>query len=117
MSEFYFTGNDLIEMGFTPGPRFAVMLKEMNAALAANKDAPEEVCDAAVKAVIDRHRAEAEAIAAEEAARLRPMLSAEDAVKVIYNIDANTDEELENLAGVRSAMDKLAAHQPWSVRP
>lgn len=108
MSEFYFTGKDLIEMGFTPGPHFKPLLNEMNAALEAHKNASEEECDAAVAAVIARHRAEAEARAAEEAARLRPMLSADEAVKVIYNIDAESDEELENLAGVRSAMDKLA---------
>jgi RNA-splicing ligase RtcB len=107
MTEFYFTGNDLIEMGFTPGPKFGDILKDMNSALAANRDASEDECDAAIAAVIKSYKDQADAEEAHRLATMMPMLSQEDAIKVVYNIDAVTDDEKTNLEGVRKAMDLL----------
>ena len=108
MSEFYFTGNDLIEMGIKPGPRFGVILKELNQELAANSKADDKTVQAALDAVIARHKAEIDAIEAERLARVIPLLSREEAVDVIYNIDAQGEDE-EAATPVRTHLNRPSA--------
>jgi len=97
-----FTGNDLKRLGFEPGPRFGMILKEINASAIDGR-----LDDATVSDIITKHR---EAIEEEESARLermKPMLEEKDAVDVIYNIDSDTPEEMSNLKAVAAAMETL----------
>lgn len=107
MSEFYFTGNDLIEMGLKPGPGFGPLLNELNKTLKAHKGSPEDVSDAALKAVIENYKNSIEAERLAREAKIIPMLDRADAVDVIYNIEADSEDELDNLEAVSRAMEAL----------
>lgn len=56
MTEFYFTGNDLIEMGMKPGAHFKPLLAELNMAMEANRNAPEAETDTLFAAIIEKHK-------------------------------------------------------------
>jgi len=103
----HFTGKDLMDLGFKPGPRFGAVLKELNATLEANRSSAEEDRDAALAAVIERRKAEIAAEEAERKARMAPMLREDQAAEVIYNIEAESGDAAENLAAVREAMESL----------
>lgn len=101
-----FTGADLIEMGFRPGPHFGPLLKDLNATLARCDGMTETETDAALVSVIEAHRSRAEAERLEREARLVPMRSAP--VDIVWNIEAESEEEAVNVAAVREAMERLA---------
>lgn len=107
MAEFYFTGNDLIEMGFKPGPGFGDLLKDINIALQGSKDLTEDACHAVILEVVERHKQRRDAAAALKAKNVRPLL--DPPVTVIYNIEAHTPEEKANLESVTKTMTLLAA--------
>jgi len=101
-----FTGADLIEMGFRPGPHFGPLLKDLNATLARCDGMTETETDAALVSVLEAHRNRAETERREREARLVPMRSAP--VDIVWNIEAESEEEAVNVAAVREAMERLA---------
>lgn len=106
MHEAYFTGDDLIELGITPGPQFGRLLKEVNAAFQAHKDSDEDTAHRAVAAVIDGYKATVEA---ERLARLARVVPLRDTpVDVARNIEAFDADEEKNVADVMEAMTLLA---------
>ena len=106
MDEFYFTGNDLIEMGFTPGPHFGPLLKDMNKALADTKGQGQQATDNAVAAVIAAHKAEHDAQEAARKARVRPLHAVP--VPIVLNLTPKNKAEQDNLDAVWAAMSLLA---------
>jgi RNA-splicing ligase RtcB len=107
MTEFYFTGNDLIEMGIKPGPEFGVILKELNSALQNTKDADEGTADQILADILDNYKAKAAASEARRTARMMLMLTRDEAVSVIYNIIPQSEDEVANVDSVRDTMEQL----------
>jgi tRNA-splicing ligase RtcB len=98
-----FTGEDLKLLGFKPGPRFGMILKEINSATG-----DDGMLDAeAVASIILNHRAAIKAEEEDRKKRQMPMLSEKDSVEVIYNIYSDTPEEQDNLKAVAAAMETL----------
>lgn len=107
MSEFYFTGKDLIEMGIAPGPNFGKILKHLNLAFQNIKDLDEAEADLILMEVLSSYKQmEADAEAARTARRM-PMLTRDTAVSVIYNIIPQGEDEVANVESVRETMEQL----------
>lgn len=106
MHEAYFTGNDLIELGITPGPGFGALLNQVNAAFTKHKDSDEDTAHRAVAAVIDGYKATIEAERTARLARQVPMHA--QPVAISMNIEAFNADEEKNVADVLAAMTLLA---------
>lgn len=107
MSEFYFTGKDLIEMGISPGPNFGKILKHLNSAFQNTKDMDKADVDLILMEVLSSYKKmEADAEAARTARRM-PMLTRDTAVSVIYNIIPQGEDEVANVDSVRETMEQL----------
>ena len=98
-----FDGKKLIAMGLKPGPRFGVILDEIQSIEATGPDH----FDAQVARIVEREKARVAAEEARRKARVMLLLTREDATEVIYNIEAETPEEADNVAAVTEAMEKL----------
>jgi tRNA-splicing ligase RtcB len=107
MREFYFTGNDLIEMGINPGPGLGAILKELNLALQNTKDVDQDIADEILAEVLDNYKARVAEAEALRTARLIPMLTRDEAVNVIYNILPNGAAEEANIEAVYATMQQL----------
>lgn len=106
MTEFYFTGKDLIEMGIQPGPQFGKLLAEINRTLQAHTHADEESAFAAIQAILDAHKAKEAQEAAERAARIVPLRA--QPISISVNLTAQSPDEKANLDAVLEAMTLLA---------
>ena len=103
--ENHFTGQDLIEMGFTPGPHFGPLLKNINIALDANKHKGQDAVDEAILGVIAEFKAAFEKEKAEREARLVPLL--DTPIEAVFNITAEYEDEQTNVEAVRKTMEVL----------
>ena len=101
-----FTGKDLIDLGFEPGPDFGPLLTELNKTLTACADRSDEEANTCLKAVLDAHVERKRLAAQARAEKLVPLRASP--IEVIYNIEAESDDEVANVAGVRAAMEALA---------
>lgn len=106
MTEFYFNGKDLIEMGLTPGPHFAAILKDLNASMERTKTMGEDDAQAVWSSIIEGHMASIRAEAAARLARAVPMHA--EPVAIALNIEADSEEEQTNINSVKEAMTLLA---------
>jgi tRNA-splicing ligase RtcB (3'-phosphate/5'-hydroxy nucleic acid ligase) len=107
MTEFYFTGQDLIEMGITPGPGFGVLLNSLNSSLRDTKDMDEDTAYLILSTVVKEYKDASEAAEKLRIAKMIPMLTRGTAAKVIYNIVPQSEEEVANVDSVRSTMEQL----------
>ena len=107
MTGFYFTGQDLIEVGIAPGPEFGTLLNKLNSELRAAEDIDEDSAHLIFSVVMEEYKAKIKAAEELRNAKLIPMLTRETAVNVIYNIIPQSEEEIANVDSVRSTMEQL----------
>ena len=107
MTGFYFTGQDLIEVGIAPGPEFGALLNKLNSELRAAEDIDEDSAHLIFSVVMEEYKAKVKAVEELRNAKLMPMLTRETAVNVIYNIVPQSEEEVANVDSVRSTMEQL----------
>lgn len=92
------TGQDLINRGFIPGPKFKDILAEVNDPF---------LTEQLVEEILVRHLAEQEQAERIKAEQIMPMRPHENEVPIHVNIEAESELEEENVAGVLKAVKEI----------